>query len=298
MSVLDPFRTLNRSQRHAFFASLAGWSLDAFDFFIFVFALKAIAGEFHSTVKAVSEGIFLTLAMRPLGALCFGWLAERYGRRPILMVNIVSYSAFELASAFAPDLRTLLVLRALFGFAMGGEWGVGAALALESLPPKGRGMFSGILQEGYVLGYLLASALFAFAFPALGWRGMFVVGACPALLVLYIRSPGRRIAGMARGSSGPARQPRANCSRPFARICRHSCSWSCSWRASTRSRTAPRISTPRFCRCSTASLPARRARLRSSTTSAPCAAASCSARSRSGSAVAAPSRSRRCCRCR
>src|SRR5262249_8905546 len=101
---------------------------------------------------------------------------------------IVSYSVFELASAFAPDLRTLLMLRALFGFAMGGEWGVGAALALESLPAKGRGTFSGILQEGYVLGYLLASALFAFGFQALGWRGMFVVGACPALLVLYIRS--------------------------------------------------------------------------------------------------------------
>jgi SHS family lactate transporter-like MFS transporter len=126
--------------------------------------------------------------MRPLGALFFGWLAERYGRRPILMANIVSYSVFELASAFAPDLRTLLILRALFGFAMGGEWGVGAALALESLPAKGRGTFSGILQEGYVLGYLLASVLFAFGFKALGWRGMFVVGACPALLVLYIRA--------------------------------------------------------------------------------------------------------------
>ncbi len=186
--MLAPFRSLNRSQRHAFVASLAGWSLDAFDFFIFVFALKSIAGDFHTTVKAVSEGIFLTLAMRPVGALVFGWLAERYGRRPILMVNIVSYSVFELASAFAPDLRTLLVLRALFGFAMGGEWGVGAALALESLPAKGRGTFSGILQEGYVLGYLLASALFAFGFQALGWRGMFIVGACPALLVLYIRT--------------------------------------------------------------------------------------------------------------
>jgi SHS family lactate transporter-like MFS transporter len=188
MAMLDPIRGLNSSQRHAFVASLAGWSLDAFDFFIFVFALKSIAGEFHATVKAVSEGIFLTLAMRPAGALFFGWLAERYGRRPILMLNIVSYSLFELASAFAPDLRTLLILRALFGFAMGGEWGVGAALALESLPARGRGTFSGILQEGYVVGYLLASALFAFGFQALGWRGMFVVGACPALLVLYIRA--------------------------------------------------------------------------------------------------------------
>jgi SHS family lactate transporter-like MFS transporter len=182
------FGQLSRSQRNAFVASLAGWSLDAFDFFIFVFALKSIAGDFHTDVKSVSEGIFLTLAMRPLGALFFGWLAEHYGRRPILMVNVVSYSLCELASAFAPDLRTLLMLRALFGFAMGGEWGIGAALALESLPAKGRGFFSGLLQEGYVIGYLLASTLFALAFDALGWRGMFIVGAAPALLVLYIRA--------------------------------------------------------------------------------------------------------------
>jgi len=183
----DPFRELTSSQRHAFAASWAGWALDAFDFFIFVFVLKSIASDFHTTVAAAAEGIFLTLAMRPLGALLFGWLAERHGRRPILMVNIISYSVFELSSAFAPDLRTLLILRALFGFAMGGEWGVGAALALESLPAKRRGLYSGILQEGYVVGYLLASALFAFAFQKLGWRGMFVVGASPALLVLYIR---------------------------------------------------------------------------------------------------------------
>jgi SHS family lactate transporter-like MFS transporter len=188
LSSFVPFRELTSSQQHAFTASWAGWALDAFDFFIFVFALKSIASDFHTTVKAASEGIFLTLAMRPVGALLFGWLAERYGRRPILMVNIVSYSVFELASAFAPDLRTLLILRALFGFAMGGEWGVGAALALESLPAKRRGLYSGILQEGYVVGYLLASALFAFAFQRLGWRGMFIVGASPALLVLYIRT--------------------------------------------------------------------------------------------------------------
>jgi len=209
MGILDPFRGLNRSQRHAFTAALAGWSLDAFDFFIFVFALKSIAGDLHTTVKDVSEGIFLTLAMRPVGALVFGWLAERYGRRPILMVNVVSFSIFELATAFAPDLRTLLVLRALFGFAMGGEWGVGAALALETLPAKGRGTFSGILQEGYVLGYLLASALFAFAFPALGWRGMFVVGACPALLVLYIRAQVAESPAWLGGRAAPRADARA-----------------------------------------------------------------------------------------
>ena len=181
------FRMLTRVQRRAFVASFAGWSLDAFDFFIFVFCLRSISTEFHTDVKSVAEGIFLTLAFRPVGALVFGWLAEKYGRRPILMINIVSYSAVEFASAFAPNLAMLLMLRALFGFAMGGEWGVGAALALETLPAKGRGFFSGLLQEGYVVGYLLASIVFAYAFDHVGWRGMFIIGGAPALLVLYIR---------------------------------------------------------------------------------------------------------------
>ena len=185
--MVNPFRTLNGAQRHAFFASLGGWALDAFDFFIFVFCLKAISSEFHTDVKAVAEGLFLTLACRPIGALLFGWLAEKYGRRPILMLNVVSYSAVQLATAFAPNLETLLALRALFGVAMGGEWGVGAALALETLPAKGRGFFSGLLQEGYVIGYLLASAVFAIAFVHVGWRGMFIIGSASALLVLYIR---------------------------------------------------------------------------------------------------------------
>ncbi len=188
MGVVDNFRQLTRAQRNAYFATLAGWSLDAFDFFIFVFCLSAISVEFHTDVKSVAEGIFLTLAFRPLGALFFGWLAEKYGRRPILMVNIVSFSVIEFASAFAPNLTTLLVLRAVFGFAMGGEWGVGAALALETLPAKGRGFFSGLLQEGYVIGYLLASIVFGYVFVYVGWRGMFIIGAVPALLVLYIRS--------------------------------------------------------------------------------------------------------------
>jgi SHS family lactate transporter-like MFS transporter len=185
--MFEAFTDLTSQQRRAFFASLSGWSLDAFDFFIFVFCLKAISAEFHTTVKAVSEGLFLTLAFRPVGALVFGWLAEKFGRRPILMLNILSYSVVELASAFAPNLATLLALRALFGFAMGGEWGVGAALALETLPAKGRGFFSGLLQEGYVIGYLLASVVFAYAFVHVGWRGMFVIGAAPALLVIFIR---------------------------------------------------------------------------------------------------------------
>lgn len=185
--MLGLWRSLTGAQRRAFFASLGGWSLDAFDFFIFVFCLRSIGAEFHAGVPAVAEGLFLTLACRPLGALAFGWLAERYGRRPILMLNVASYSAVQLATAFAPSLSALLLLRAVFGFAMGGEWGVGSALALETLPARGRGLFSGLLQSGYVLGYLLASVVFAVAFAHVGWRGMFVIGASPALLVLYIR---------------------------------------------------------------------------------------------------------------
>jgi SHS family lactate transporter-like MFS transporter len=206
--VLSYLRALTGAQRHAFFASLGGWALDAFDFFLFVFCLKAISSEFHTDVKAVAEGLFLTLACRPLGALLFGWLAEKYGRRPILMLNVASYSAVQLATAFAPDLATLLALRALFGVAMGGEWGVGAALALETLPAKGRGFFSGLLQEGYVIGYLLASVVFAVAFVHVGWRGMFIIGSASALLVLCIRygveeSPAWR-AGVAPQRASPA----------------------------------------------------------------------------------------------
>ena len=203
-----PFRALSSVQRHAFFASLGGWSLDAFDFFTFVFCLKAISSDFHTDVKAVSEGLFLTLACRPIGALLFGWLAEKFGRRPILMLNVVSYSAVQLATAFAPSLEALLALRALFGIAMGGEWGVGAALALETLPARGRGFFSGLLQEGYVIGYLLAALVFALAFVHVGWRGMFVISSASALLVLYIRygveeSPAWR-AGTAPQRASPA----------------------------------------------------------------------------------------------
>jgi SHS family lactate transporter-like MFS transporter len=187
LPVLGYFRLLTRPQLHAYLAALGGWTLDALDFFVYTFCLRSISGEFHTDIKAVAEGIFLTLAFRPLGALAFGWLAEKYGRRPILMVNVVTYSAVQLATAFAPNLATLLALRALFGFAMGGEWGVGAALALETLPAKGRGFFSGLLQEGYVLGFLLASVLFKTVFDHVGWRGLFHISSASALLVGYIR---------------------------------------------------------------------------------------------------------------
>jgi SHS family lactate transporter-like MFS transporter len=188
MNLFGPFRTLTPTQRRTFVACFLGWSLDAFDFFIMVWCLPAIATEFQVKIPAVAEGLFLTLAFRPLGAFLFGRMADRFGRRPTLMLNIISYSVFELASAFAPSLNALLVLRALFGIAMGGEWGVGAALAFETLPAKGRGFFSGLLQEGYVVGNLIAAAAYALLFSHIGWRGMFIVGALPAFLVLYIRS--------------------------------------------------------------------------------------------------------------
>ena len=188
MKWIRNFAPLTRAQRHAYFAALGGWTLDAFDFFIFIVSLRAISTDFRTSLTAVSFGITLTLAMRPVGALVFGWLAEKYGRRPILMANVLSYALIELASAFAPNLAVLLALRAAFGLAMGGEWGVGAALAFETLPAQGRGFFSGLLQEGYVLGFLLAAAVSRLFFAAVGWRGLFVIGAVPALLVLYIRA--------------------------------------------------------------------------------------------------------------
>jgi len=180
------FRRLTPAQRNTFLACLFGWSLDAFDFFILVFCVSAIASQFHEKVSAVTEAIFITLAMRPIGAFLFGFLADRFGRRRALLANILCYSFFELASAFAPSLRAFLVIRGLFGVAMGGEWGVGAALAFETLPAEGRGFFSGLLQEGYALGYLLAALAYGIFFDFIGWRGMFVLGALPAIPVIYL----------------------------------------------------------------------------------------------------------------
>lgn len=188
MEFVGHFRRLTPVQRNTFLACFLGWSLDAFDFFILVFCVSALAAQFHLKPSEVLEANFLTLALRPLGAFLFGVMADRYGRRPALMVDIIAYSVFELGSAFAPTFKIFLLSRALFGIAMGGEWGVGAALAFETLPAEGRGFFSGVLQEGYVVGNLLAALVYGRLFSVVGWRGMFVIGALPAFLVIYIRT--------------------------------------------------------------------------------------------------------------
>jgi SHS family lactate transporter-like MFS transporter len=174
-------------QKHVVAASFLGWTLDAFDFFLMVFVLKDIAAEFGTQITNVTFAILLTLAMRPIGAYIFGRAADRWGRRPTLMIDVLLYSAIELASGFAPSLTVLLVLRAIFGVAMGGEWGVGASLTMESIPPQARGFVSGLLQSGYPTGYFLASIVYGLLFQYIGWRGMFMVGVIPALLVFYIR---------------------------------------------------------------------------------------------------------------
>ena len=191
MVIIDELKALDKTQRAVFFAALLGWALDAFDFFLLTFVLKDIAKEFSAPghvvkVSDVSLAITLTLAARPVGALVFGRLADHFGRRPILMIDVALYSVLAIASAFSPNLTVLLILRCLFGFAMGGEWGIGASLALESIPAKSRGVISGILQEGYPMGYFLAAIANLFL-PQVGWRGLLALGALPALLILYIR---------------------------------------------------------------------------------------------------------------
>lgn len=176
-----------REQWHVVVASFLGWTLDAFDYFLLVFVLKDIAAEFHTQIEDVTIAILLTLAMRPVGAFIFGRAADHWGRRPTLMVNVLLYSALEFLSGFSPNLTVLIVLRALYGVAMGGEWGVGASLTMESIPPHARGFVSGLLQSGYPTGYFMASIVYGLLFPYIGWRGMFMVGVIPALLVFYIR---------------------------------------------------------------------------------------------------------------
>ena len=173
--------------RAALTAGFLGWTLDAFDFFLVGLSLTAIAAEFGKTDAQIALSITLTLGFRPVGAFIFGLLADRYGRRLPLIIDLIFYSVIEVLSGLAPNYTTFLVLRALFGIGMGGEWGVGASLAMEKVPPRLRGVLSGLLQEGYAAGYLLAALCYFFVFPRWGWRPMFFIGGLPALLAIYVR---------------------------------------------------------------------------------------------------------------
>src|SRR5436853_1117788 len=173
--------------RAAVSAGFLGWMLDAFDFFLVVLSVTAIAKEFNRPVKDIALSITLTLAFRPVGAFIFGLMADRYGRRLPLMIDLVFYSIIEVLSGLAPNYTTFMILRALFGIGMGGEWGVGASLAMEKVPPRLRGVLSGLLQEGYAAGYLLAAGCYFFVFERWGWRPMFFIGGLPALLALFVR---------------------------------------------------------------------------------------------------------------
>jgi len=180
-------RPLDSQQWHAVSASFLGWTLDAFDFFVAIFLVNTLATQFHVPASKIIFTTAATLAMRPVGAVIFGMLADRYGRRGPLMANVVFFSLVELLCGFSPNYTVFLVLRTIYGIGMGGEWGVGSSLAMESVPPKRRGMISGIVQSGYSCGYLLAAVAAKVVLPFWGWRAMFWVGGLPALLAFYIR---------------------------------------------------------------------------------------------------------------
>jgi SHS family lactate transporter-like MFS transporter len=177
-----------RNQKNAVLAGFLGWTLDAFDFFILTFALATVAKDFNRTIPEIALTLTASLAMRPVGAFVFGLMADRFGRKGPLMINIIFYSIIEIFSGLAPNYTVFLILRLLYGIGMGGEWGVGASLVMESVPAKRRGFLSGLLQEGYAFGFLLAAAVYYLVFPHFGWRAMFFIGGLPALLTLFIRS--------------------------------------------------------------------------------------------------------------
>ena len=173
---------------HAVLAGFLGWTLDAFDFFILTFVLAPIAKDFGTTIPAMALTITASMATRWIGAILFGLFADRYGRRIPLIVNILYFSLIEVLSGLAPNYKIFFFLRLLYGIGMGGEWGVGASLTMESVPVRWRGFISGVLQEGYAMGYLLAAAVYRVAYPLWGWRPLFFIGGLPAQLTLFVRA--------------------------------------------------------------------------------------------------------------
>ena len=178
---------LTRDQRNAFVAAWLGWAMDAFDYFLLVFVITDVAKDFGTTKTHVAVATTLTLAARPVGAALFGYWADKIGRRTPLLACVLFYSTVEFLTGFSSSLTMLLVLRCLYGIGMGGEWGLGASLAMEKIPVEKRGFYSGVLQQGYPIGYLFAAIAFFVVTPIAGWRGLFFVGAVPALLALFIR---------------------------------------------------------------------------------------------------------------
>ncbi|HSC59642.1 MAG TPA: MFS transporter [Rhizomicrobium sp.] len=192
--MFDALKGWTSAQKHVVAASYLGWTLDAFDFFLMVFVIKDVAHSFGTGKEDVAWALTLTLALRPVGAFIFGRLADKFGRRPVLMADVALYSLLGFTTAFSPNLIGFLVIRALFGIAMGGEWGIGASLTMETVRPESRGFVSGLLQSGYPTGYLLASLVYRNFYDHLGaftglenWRALFLIGVIPALLILYIR---------------------------------------------------------------------------------------------------------------
>ncbi|MCP5411213.1 MAG: MFS transporter [Alphaproteobacteria bacterium] len=182
---LGALKGWTRPQKHVVAASYLAWTFDAFDFFALVFVLPDVAAQFGVGIPAVALAVTLTLAVRPLGAFLFGRLADDYGRRKVLIFNVICYSFFGFATAFSNSLEVFLVIRALFGVAMGGIWGIGASLAMETVQPKARGFVSGLLQSGYPSGYLVASIAFGALYVHFGWRGMFMAGLVPGLILAF-----------------------------------------------------------------------------------------------------------------
>ena len=202
----EALRGWTGAQKHAVTAAYLGWTLDALDFFLLIFVIKDVAAEFGASIPAITVAVTLTLACRPLGAFLFGRLADHYGRRPILMLNILVYSLLSFSTAFVPNLTMFLVVRALFGIGMGGVWGIGSSLAMETIKPEARGVVSGLLQSGYATGYLLASIVFGLLYVHVGWRGMFVVGLLPALMLIpyvYRSVPESPVFNRARSATVP-----------------------------------------------------------------------------------------------
>jgi SHS family lactate transporter-like MFS transporter len=166
----------------AFVAGFSGWTLDAFDFFLVVMSLTTIGREFGQDVRHMTYALTATLWLRPVGAFLFGSFADRFGRRIPLAINLCLFAVVELMTGFAPSFAAFIVIRALFGIVMGGQWGVGVSLAMEKVPGRHRGVMSGLLQEGYAIGFLLASAAYFFLPQTRGWRPLFMIGCVPALL--------------------------------------------------------------------------------------------------------------------